>query len=354
MLSSKIPKRRWEQIKQKPKLLVMIAFFSAILIIVATYAWLSASLNVKIKFFDLVVASDSGLFISLDGVNFGSEIEITLDTVIRDLNKTYPHHTNQWAGAGLWPVSTIGIKDANQDRFNVFKGEIVKYRHYQERKKYLATFLIGEPEANTINQYIAFDLFLKNISGSPKNDNLFLLEDTFVELDEKISDDDKKAMSGIVDSMRFGFIKIGSVATTEPVSVIQNIKCNNNCQMVIFEPNGTSHSAVAIEKAAELGVIIKDGEYVPTYAVIKEGERLEHPNGHIGSGFPLDSEHFALQETIKETDLIKPIFEIPHGITKMRIYVWLEGQDIDSLETTSRGAALGIGINLEKDLAGYE
>ena len=66
---------------------------------------------------------------------------------------------------------------------------------------------------------------------------------------------------------------------------------------------------------------------------------------------PLDTEHFALQSSI--TSFTNPIFEIPNGVTKMRVYVWIEGQDVDSLETSSKGAAISIALNLIKDLAGY-
>lgn len=95
-----------------------------------------------------------------------------------------------------------------------------------------------------------------------------------------------------------------------------------------------------------------DGAYSPTYAVIAEGTKLEHVNGQEGSGIPLDTEHFALQNTITTFD--NPIFQVPNGITKVRVYVWIEGQDMDSLETYSKGAGIGIYIDLEKDLAGYE
>ena len=37
----------------------------------------------------------------------------------------------------------------------------------------------------------------------------------------------------------------------------------------------------------------------------------------------------------------------------MRIYVWLEGQDIDSLETDSQGADVSISISFRKDTQGY-
>ena len=44
----------------------------------------------------------------------------------------------------------------------------------------------------------------------------------------------------------------------------------------------------------------------------------------------------------------------PNSITKVRVYVWLEGQDIDSLETRSEGADISIAINLIKDTAGFD
>jgi hypothetical protein len=47
-------------------------------------------------------------------------------------------------------------------------------------------------------------------------------------------------------------------------------------------------------------------------------------------------------------------FEIPNGITKARVYVWIEGQDVDSLETDSEGAEVEIGIDFTKDTAGWD
>lgn len=67
----------------------------------------------------------------------------------------------------------------------------------------------------------------------------------------------------------------------------------------------------------------------------------------------LNSEYFRLQNTMKERDLDIPIFTLPDGITKTRVYLCIEGQDIDSLETDSEGAELSISLNFVKDTAGY-
>ncbi len=338
------------------KLLLLVAFFTAVLLIFSTYAWLSASLNVQIKFFDLVVSSDSGLFISLDGITFSDSVEVSLQSVITDLRATYPNHVNQWAAGGLWPVSSNGIRNANSDKFDIFIGEVRRYKGKDRpKKKYLSTILVEERNSNAANIFIAFDLFLKNVTASPYTDNVYLTEDTYIEFEEGISDDDREAMSGIMNSMRFGILKMSSTSAKSDIRTIQNLKCNNQCKAFIYEPYHLLHSDFSIAKALEeYNITLIDGVYSPTYAVIAEGEFLEHANGHEETGIPLDTEHFAFQQTINNDDFYKPLFAIPAGITKLRVYLWIEGQDIDSLETNSRGAAIYISLNFEKDLASYE
>lgn len=333
------------------KLIMALIFLSGVLLIVTSYAWFSASLNVKVKFFNLVVSTDNGLFISLDGENFSDSVEISIDSVIYDLKKNYPNHTNQWASLGLWPVSTTGISSTNNSKYDIYYGGISRYKWKTDAPRYLTTKLLDEDEPSITKPYIAFDIFLKNVSGSPNEDNLYIDEGTAIEFDEGLIDETKEAMANIMNSVRFGFLKIGSVGSKVDRNTIQNIKCNNICSSVIYEPNSKVHSLGSIESAAEHGITLIDGVYAPTYASIKAGAKLNHTNGHEGSAFPLDAEHFQLQKTIDGIE--DPIFKIPDGFTKMRIYVWIEGQDIDSLETRSEGAPVYLAINFVKDLAGY-
>lgn len=336
------------------RLLISAAVVMAVLLIFASYAWLSASLNVKVKFLDLSVSSDHGIFISLDGIDFSDSVEISLDSIVTNLFDTYPNHTNQWSSVGLWPVSSNGIRTPNHDKFDVFIGDVVRYKD-RRKPRTLTTALADETEPSHSSIYIAFDIFLKNVSGSPKSDNLYLTNDTAIDFEESTTEEVKTAMQGIMNSMRFGFVKIGSVSSKSDINTIQNIKCNNNCQMVIYEPNSKSHTQASIEAIGErYGIELIDGQYYPSYGIIKEGKNLQHMNGHPGTGIPLDTEHFALQQTIFEEDFERPIFQVPNGITKMRVYVWIEGQDLDSLETNSQGSAVYISIDFEKDMAGYE
>lgn len=341
--------------KRNTNLMFIITFFTALLLSVATYAWLSTSLNVKIKFFQMTVASDSGLFISLDGIDFTDSVVISMDSIIADLNSTYPNHTNQWSVGGLWPVSSVGIRNPDSYKFDMYAGQLLKTKTFNPNgsvKRLLNVVNHPEEEPSAINSFISFDIFLKNASGSPKADNLYFDDTTGVYYEEETPDDIREKMDGIMNSIRIGIVKVGDVPHNTPPSTLQNLPCNNSCEMVIYEQNSLRHSEESIEAAKNYGVVLVDGVYTPTYAMTAVGRNLEHTNGHPGTGIPLITSHFALQNTINSVE--QPIFQIPNGLSKYRVYVWLEGQDIDSIETFSRGAEIEIVIDLSKDLAGYE
>ena len=346
----KLPK-----ITRRGKLLLLVVFFLAVVLSFATYAWFSASLNVKIKFFDVKVSTETGLFISLDGVNFSDSVEITRDSITKDLVALYPNHTNQWAATGLWSVSSNGIPYSNSDKFAVYNGSMGKYTDKARKGiRFVNTTLLSEDQPSEWNQYIAFDIFLKNVSGSPKKDNLYIGRTTYIDFDESADEETREKMQDIFNTMRMGIVKIGETSSKSDINTIQNLQCNGECMSLIYEPNSTSHNEESIEEAAALGITIEDNTYVPTYGVIAEGDHLDHKSGFINSGVSLDTEHFALQHTIFESDFSKPIFQVPNGITKCRVYIWIEGQDVDALEVHSEGAPVALNLDLEKDLAGYE
>lgn len=395
---NKLKNSKYSEIKDEINfnMLLTITFFSGVLLIISSYAWFYATLNVKVDFFKMQVSNNTGLFISLDGVEFTSSVAISRNILINDMTATYPDHTNQWARAGLFAVSSNGLPNPDTSKFAMFTGagkgkineewdddledeyddciedcdnkcedvedpydEIECFnscaklcdnsRNFFGTKVPLETRLVNEVRPNPGNVYIAFDFFLKNVSGSPKPDNLYFDTGTSINYSDQLHDDE----DGIINSLRIGLVKVGSVPLRSNLTTIQSITCNNNCQMVIFEPNSTIHSDTSILRATKHNITLIDGEYIPTYAVIGEGSGLELANGHEGTGIPLDTAHFAEQNTITEADFVNPIFEIPNAITKMRAYIWIEGQDVDSLETSTTGGMMNIVINLIKDLAGY-
>ena len=316
------PKKKKEVEEQLPrkinkKLTIIVIILLGILLIFSTYAWFSTNLNVKIKTFRMEIQKNSDLSISFDGINFEHSLEITRDSIITDLEELYPAHTNQWAANGFIPVSTSGIPNSNTSKFN--------------------------------NSYLAFDLFIRNDTGSPVSDNLYLQDTTII---QAVEEDISEEMLGLVNSFRIGIVRIGDVPLNASVEEIQSITCNNNCSQIIYEPNSKNHTDLAIERASKHDIEVVDGIKFPTYSAKKAGSKIFVKNSIPGPN--LDTEYFTYQETRDDNDFDKSIFEIPNGITKVRIYVWIEGQDIDSLETDSIGAEVEIGIDFTKDTAGWD
>lgn len=330
------------------KITPLIILLSGILLIFSSYAWFSVNLNVKVKTFNMLVSKNGGLTISLDAINYDTFVEISADKLIKELKLTYPNNTSQWAGNGLVPVSTNGILDSNSNYYHICTTSGVRYRNRTKENGFVTTTPANESISREFNNFIAFDLFLKNVSGSPIPDNLYLETGTEFGID----DDAKEEMRGLFNSVRLGFLKIGSMPTNTNPTVIQNLKCNNNCESVIYEPNSSNHTNLSIERALQYDVNLVDGEYFPTYGCIKTGGPIYVKNAVSGSP-NLDPNYFALQKTVKEGDFTDPLFEIPDGVTKVRVYLWIEGQDIDSLETDSSGSDISVSINLIKDTKGY-
>lgn len=347
-------------------LLLLITLFTGVILIISTYAWFYASLDVKINFVKIKVTDETGLFISLDGITYSDSIEISEDIIINKLIETYPSHTSQWSKRGLYSVSSNGISSNNDNKFNVFSASAINYGdNYEYRHKVFTASKYEEKEINKYNEFIAFDIFLKNASGSPYSDNLFFDEGTGVVLNNRVTTENGSTLEvnttseepdlsdGTFNSLRIGLLKLSTVNKRLPIEVIQGIECNNRCESIIYEPNALMHSLGSAERIKKRNIELIDGEYTPTYAVIKEGKNLEFTSGHIESGFILDEEHFALQNTIKDTDFGNRIFTLPNGVTKFRLYIWVEGQDLDNFESISKGANITVTINFEKDLAGY-
>lgn len=335
---------------KKLKVTAVIILLVGVLLIFSSYAWFSHNLNVRIKTFNMIVSENSGLEISFDGINFGTELEISAETLIDELVRTYPNNTSQWASMGLRPVSSNGITNHNSQYFNIFfSGNGVQYPSLDLEDGYIYTEVAAETERREYNSYIAFDLFFRNDTGSPVDDNVFLAEGSEITIDERADEE----MIGLLNSIRVGFVKIGTTSLDASVNEIQNVRCNNNCYSLIYEPYSRAHTNLSIERALKYNVNLVNGEYFDTYAFKRPGGPIYVENTVSGSP-NLDMNYFELQETMTENEIDQPLFTVPNGITKTRIYLWIEGQDIDSLETDSSGADLEISLGFVKDTAGYD
>lgn len=338
-----------EKKKMNRKLKILVIFLLGVFLIFSTYAWFSSNLNVKINTFKMEVQKNSGLTISFDGINFDTSLNISKEDIIDNLKSTYPNNLSHWSSNGLVPVSSNGITNANSYFFDIFySAGGVLYNLKDKDRGFIRTVKAEENQAREYSRFISFDLFFRNETGSPIDDNLYFDPSTFFAAD----DDADEEMMGLFNSLRLGIVKVGSLPLTASPTDIQNIQCNNNCQSIIFEPNSKEHTPLSIERAQKYGINLVNGEKFSTYGYIQAGGFIYVENTVSGSP-NIDRNYFALQGTMTEDDIGTPLFSIPDGITKTRFYVWIEGQDIDSLETDSAGTNLSLSINFIKDTVGY-
>jgi len=382
-------KKRNKKHENRMKKLVVGCGLFAILLTVSTYAWFIGMKTVNVSSFDVSIAAIDSLSLSLDGENWADRVEINKDN--HKLTGTkYANNTNSWGGKGLVPVSTVGKINSTSSRLTLYdKGSLTTtpggYR--------IMASEVPNTGATEANGYVVFDLFIKNLSGNeyyteynPLNEEaIYLATDSVV----KASADGVKN-TGIENSVRVAFAQIGRVkATTEDVSTITGITCKTQGDVTgicrdaeIWEPNDTKHVNNAI-KWYEASCLARNGEDLTdedsysgactpiengkayqTYAVsgkIDYSDKVDVYdgiyNGYSGSisntaatGKLMPFKYFT--DTMKNYEGMKrPTFITlaPNSITKVRIYIYIEGQDIDNYDFASLGKKISVAFGLTKE-----
>ena len=414
---------------KKIRRLVATVFLCTLMLAVSAYAWFIGMKTVNVSPFDIDIASTEGLFLSMDGENWS----YTLDA----RNATpYTANTNTWAPEGLIPMSSIGDVDATASRMVLFeKGSLTAtkggYRLLASRV-HNYDVAAGEGKLGTAEAkgYVAFDLFIKNISGNAYYDGLDLLNEEAIYLttNSKVTvSSSGEAGTGIENSVRVAFIQLGrvqsndstlpneSTATTERITSItcaddstaNQAKITGICRNAqIWEPNDTKHVQNAInwydtscKKRVDADVTlassydtttacktVADGTTVPTYAIANEltvganvdvydGTRFNYyTDTTISYDDSRNVEGAAAAKTAKKqgmavssaklvdfpyfTDTMKlkegterPTFMTlaPNSITKLRVYIYIEGQDIDNYDFAQLGKSISINFGFTKE-----
>ena len=371
---------------KRVKNLVVVCSLIAIVLSVSTYAWFIGTRTVNVSSFDVEIASTDSLLLSLDGASWDTTVNIsqaTLDEV------SYEGNTNNWGGRGLIPMSSIGEMDTAASRMKIFEKASLAttpggYRLMASR---VPNYESGDPERDG---YVVFDLFVRNFTGTQyleelnesDEEDIFLTNDSTVTVAAA-----GVANTGIENSVRVAFAQIGRVAgTTESAAVITGITCSPGeespvtgiCRKAqIWEPNDTDHVQNAISwyetscvkriaedvtktdsYSGDCGTVV-DGLAYPTYAVkadIASNNNVDIYDGAAYNGYtavtPLLESYSYFTDTMKlKMGTQRPTFMklAPNSITKVRIYVYLEGQDVDNYDFASVGKKISVKFGFTKE-----
>lgn len=368
---------------KKIRNLVFICVLSAILLTVSTYAWFIGMQTVRVNPFDVEIAATDGLALSVDGVTFSETVTINGEKESVDaIKNAYASNTNSWTK--LKPVSTIGTMDfeTNGSRMVLFEKSSLTAQTGGYRLLSEQLVNNGEKEAEG---YVAFDLFVKNLSGEKyyTSNNEANEEAIYLTYDSAVTVGSAgKADTGIENSVRVAFAQIGRAQADKASSVFQGITCETDgdvtgiCRKAtIWEPNDTKHVANAISwynascaaRAGEAGcTTLENGTAATTYAVAKtitenaaDDDRdyeVDIYDGHNGYTQSITDGYLNAVDTFTETEQAKKAQErnvfmtlAPNSVTKVRVYVYIEGQDLDNYDFAQLGKAIKVNFGFTKE-----
>ncbi len=298
---------------------------TSILLTMSSYAWFSANRILGFRTFNLHVASKGGIHISTDAVEW--KTVLALSDVI-NARSTYPNSLNQ-IPSSLEPVSTSGRVDDGLLR--LFHG--VADVNDSSSEFYLTATRVIEEEGfgdDSDGKFVAFDFFLKNHYEK----TLFLTPESSI---EHMTD----RSTGIENAFRVAFLHLGTLPVDSNVRQIQNLRNSNRA--IIWEPNYDVHTEFGVRNAREVYNIETSqtgAARIPYDGIISEinsrdnvlirnANSRTHPNlfERVNVDIATRRNFTTLQEIVR----LQP------GISKIRVYIWIEGQDVDCEDNANVG-----------------
>ena len=384
-------KKRNKKHEKRMKKLVVGCGLCAVVLTVSTYAWFIGMKTVNVSSFDVSIAAIDGLSLSLDGETWSNKVEIN---EANHISASYTGNTNSWGGEGLVPMSTVGKINSSVSRLTLYeKGSLTTtpggYR--------IMASEVENTEGAEARGYVAFDLFVKNLSGNEyytaydvdNEEAIYLATDSAVTVAKG-----GIANTGIENSVRVAFAQIGRVkATTTNVSTITGISCTGDTNVTsictrdaqIWEPNDTKHVKNAInwyntscgkrtgsdvtdeDSYDDYGSCktIENGYGYKTYAISGVIDQNDKVDVYDGTDYNSYTATVATQaddgklmaypyftDTMKNYEGVnRPTFMTlaPNSITKIRVYVYIEGQDVDNYDFASLGRKISVAFGFTKE-----
>lgn len=313
-LKKQVDKRKeYNSKKRRILILVLLVLFLIGVLGFSTMAWFSSNKHGVIDSIDINVATVTGLQISADAIEWGNEV--TKDQII-NAYKTYPAAENQLPDT-LSNVSTAG---------NVTNGKLDMYYGVTSEEKdggFTLTTLeqtemqcTGGEECGD-KHYIAFDVFL--LVTTPATIALTGNSNVIPQPDTR----DK----GSQNAARVAFVIEGTVNSGSSAAA-QALK--GGTSSLIWEPNYDVHTPEGVEAAKNVyGVTtsLSGASRIPYKGVNRAFQTPVYiDQTDKSSYFTTVNPRVA---TVKNFVENQQLMNIPAGITKVRIYMWLEGQDVD-------------------------
>lgn len=307
-----------------------------------SYAWFTANKIVTVSTLNVNVAATNGLQISTDGLDW--KAVITNEDILKTIgdDSTYTGNVNQLpiTGTSLAPVSSVGNVDST-GKMEMYHGSLDPD---ETTGSYMLTATKSTETKGTNGHFVAFDLFFQ----VQERTQLYLTENTKVTAEAT-------ADTGIQNAARVAFINEGNIASGSAPTAIQGLT-DASATPFIWEPNFDVHTPTGVANAlnaygittSTTGAAALDyvGVKAPISTPVAVNDKTDTLFGAVTPS--LRTPVAGIADTTYEKLLI-----LEPGITKVRIYMWIEGQDVDCENMASGGEInFDLQFSSNKDKAG--
>ena len=305
--------------------LLIVLAFTGIMLSTTTYAWFTTNRIVTVGNIDVKVQTEGSLEISADGSDWKTLVDY--NNIISVHDTSYRTSTNQLPGF-IKPVSTVGELDNNgfmQMYLGVISSDV-------EGNYTITSTRETDKEENgeeTTGNYLAFDIFLRTTATK----DLYLTNESRLFYNGN--------STGTENATRVAFIVEGNVPTGSDLGTIQSLFTVNTNNVYIWEPNYDTHTNNGVENARTVYNITttETNAEALSYDGIKTtfNDQVQLSNAKA-SVYPNYFDTVNPQiKTTKDNTTYQPLFTLTEGVTKVRVYMWLEGQDVDCENNASIG-----------------
>lgn len=380
-------KRNSSKNKKKSELnsMFLIILIALVMFIISTYAWFSTQKNVSITNLNGTVEVAEGLEISLDAERWSNGIVLgTEEGQLSIIDNAYAGNRNI-SPSEMLPVSTLGQVSGNQTDLKMLRGKIENSKELSEIKTMVETET--SPTNSTYPGYFAFDVFLKNNSKTDNDDELQLNYDSLLEILET-----DKSATGLQNTARVAFALYNGTADVmagkddilkQTAGIGAGASTPYITNVAIWEPNSNDHVQYIVDNNNKITWNAEDAKkyashelssggrgfdlttQMPTYALKDSsiGAKIEDIYKWDGNEKNVQKQNVlqttkksekdytikeGVQNLVSTTDGTSK-FTIPaNKICRIRIYLWLEGQDVDCINYASHGGGVKVNIGLVK------
>ena len=382
-------------------LLFVVIFITSVVLVVETYAWFVGITTVNVSEFEVTVTGAQGLELSLNGSKWAKgSTSITLSssnvlsTAASNANQGYSGSGNVWPTTGLKPLSSAGIIDTTTGRLKLFEKTSLASTAGGYR---LIANQIDNYTSTEQDGYIAFDLFIRNGTDqtwSSTGENVYLTKTS-------AAMNGSGTNFGAANSVRVGFFKLAAIKSNgASVANIQGLSCsttttgnyikyciadgaNQKAHWNIWEPNYNVHvtaartyfNSVCKQRNSTTGDYTSttcsgfsaDNSVLQTRAIkqnITASENVDIYDGLNGYNENVTTAWATAKPlmnftpyNVTSSTTYSPSNQLiqlaGNTITKVRVYIWLEGQDVDNYDVIA-GDSLKINFGFTKDRYGIE